>query len=92
MKRLIYIFFYYVYKVMIIALSCALYCFFRFSFLPGIYYGAFKQPKKFSGRIIFAFWNRKRMHLGDQIFHEPLIRYLSSQYDVTVSTYPAFAP
>ena len=31
---------------------------------------------KFGGKVVLAFWDTKLVHLGDQLFHEALIRYL----------------
>ena len=43
----------------------------------------------FSGKIIFGFWNPKIIHLGDQLFYQPIIDFLNKKFEVIVLTYPA---
>jgi len=51
----------------------------------------FNQVKNFhfSGKIIFGFWNPKIIHLGDQLFYQPIIDFLNKNFEVEVLTYPA---
>jgi len=51
----------------------------------------FNHPSgfNFSGQVVFDFSNPKIIHLGDQLFYQPIIEYLSKKFRVIVLTYPA---
>src|SRR3989344_3029738 len=46
------------------------------------------SPRGFSfkGTIILAFWDPDLVHLGDQLFHEPLARFIKNKYTLKVAT------
>lgn len=43
-------------------------------------------PKDFkcSNKIVLAFWDKRLVHLGDQLFHQPIVEWLVRRYDVFV--------
>jgi len=49
----------------------------------------FNHPSgfNFSGQIVFDFSNSKIIHLGDQLFYQPIIDYLNKRFKVIIITY-----
>ncbi|MBI5221061.1 MAG: hypothetical protein HY978_04495 [Candidatus Liptonbacteria bacterium] len=56
----------------------------------GLAYGKLGRNFSFSGTILFAFWDPQLIHLGDQLFYEPIIRHLRSRYRLLVAPPAAF--
>lgn len=44
---------------------------------------------QFSKKVIFCFWDPKLVHLGDQLFYQPVIDFLNKQFQVEIITYSA---
>ena len=57
----------------------------------GVVFGSFGS-RNFSGTVVFGFSNPRLVHLGDQLFHEPLMRALSGRYDLRINGPTELAP
>lgn len=86
---IIFIFYYYIYKIVNTFLSVLVFKFFleKVLFKNGIFICKSKNFT-FQGKIVFAFWDKKSVHLGDQLFHQPIINFLNQKYEVYICTYP----
>ncbi len=91
-KKIFFIFDYYLAKVKARAFALFLLKFKNFKSIERFLY--FRLPKdfNFSRKIIFCFWDPDIVHLGDQLFYEPLIEYLDKRFEVLVLTYPLMLP
>ena len=82
-KYLLKIIHYYFYKISSIILSRVVWLIYKFPSPKGVF--AYSPDNfEFKNKIIFAFWNKKLVHLGDQLFHQPIIEALQKHYDVYV--------
>jgi hypothetical protein len=58
---------------------------------PGVLHGPIGEFR-FSGTIVFTFWNPALIHLGDQLFHQPLMQLLASRFDVRIGVDNGLGP
>lgn len=83
---------YYPRKIWYAAMLFVLSGLFRLRKGAGTYYGKL-SGFAFGRKAVFAFWNPVLVHLGDQLFHQPLVEaFLEKGYEVTVCAPPALAP
>lgn len=85
---MITIFYYYLYKIINIFFSILVSNLFleKIFFQKGIFISK-KNNFSFQGKIVFAFWDKNCVHLGDQLFHQPIIKFLNQKYEVYICTY-----
>lgn len=75
---------YYLHKIANRIFSIGIYLFCGFNDKkPGVHVGLLGKFK-FESKIILAFWDGGLVHLGDQLFHGPIVKYLVQKYDVYV--------
>ena len=79
------------YKILAHARSAVAYRRHGFTRDAGVVFGSF-GARNFSGTVVFAFSNPRLVHLGDQLFHEPLMRALSGRFDLRINGPTELAP
>jgi|GEM_PF-6197954 len=74
---------YYLYKILNKVLSGVVYTKYGKKIEKGVF-EIFPKNFEFQNKIVFSFWDKNLMHLGDQLFHVPLIKNFINRYEFYV--------